>query len=559
MNIENVVKPGFLKRGNLPAKVLTVCNKGSNIVELLLQLPQEDYSVEKVQGKDSEEIAEIVQMVNPDIVFLDLSSYSETDNMVICKSIKNNDETKEVQLVIFGEYGDDSLAARYLEIGVDDFLSRHPESTEVLVKIRNSLQAREYDVIKRDYRMLNDLFQQVQNAKAEWEQSMDCLEDIVMLTDLDGRLVRCNKMLTAITGKRFVELLGSTFNEIVRENGFVCGTAAEDQAEVVHSGGTRFHLHCNDVKDGDGVIFARVVYLHNITKAWQLRKDVQNKSDEVMEAYTRLIEAQGQVRRQRRMASMGELMAGIAHEINSPLGFILSNMDTLARYVDKMITFQQLQSNALDEISGGGDVAAIVDGIARERERLKLDRVVEDIGCVINESNGGAKKVQELARNMNVYSRSDAESFEPADINAGLDCAVNMVWHELRHKGKLKTDYADLPKIECSIGQLSQVFINLLMNAAQSIMKWGEITIKTWLQDDHVCISISDTGEGMTEEVRERLFEPYFTTKEAGKGTGLGLSITNDIIKTHKGEILVDSAIGKGSTFTIKIPVTGGG
>ncbi|NMC73243.1 MAG: GHKL domain-containing protein, partial [Geobacteraceae bacterium] len=167
----------------------------------------------------------------------------------------------------------------------------------------------------------------------------------------------------------------------------------------------------------------------------------------------------------------------------------------------------------------------------------------------------GADRVSTIVRNLKSFSRVDEASCKSANINECIESTVNIVWNELKYRVKLIKDLGDIPPTRCYPQQMNQVFMNLLVNASQAIEGAGEIRIRTWNDEQSIYASVSDTGCGIPESVMNRIFDPFFTTKEVGKGTGLGLSITNDIIKNHHGDIRVESEPGKGTTFTVRIPI----
>jgi two-component system NtrC family sensor kinase len=171
------------------------------------------------------------------------------------------------------------------------------------------------------------------------------------------------------------------------------------------------------------------------------------------------------------------------------------------------------------------------------------------------ESLDGADRVAKIVQDLKNFSRADDAEYKIADINAGIESTINIVWNELKYKATLRKEFGDIPPTRCSMGQLSQVFMNMLVNAAHSIPTQGTITVKTWSANDTIYVSICDTGTGIPADTLDKIFDPFFTTKEVGRGTGLGLSIAYEIIKKHKGEIRVDSEVDKGTTFTISIPI----
>ncbi len=213
------------------------------------------------------------------------------------------------------------------------------------------MEAENFTATKK-YEMLSMVYKEVQKAKIEWEQSMDSIDDLVILTDLDGSILRCNKKLTRLTGKSFNEILGENWPNIFKQFGFREEQHRENHIDIVHKSGERFHIDTCSVKNSNDVAFGSVIYLHNVTKLALLNKKVNDKNIELNKAYTKLNEAQSQILQQEKMASIGQLAAGIAHEINNPIGFILSNLCSLRKYTNKIVGFINEQSKVIKNISG---------------------------------------------------------------------------------------------------------------------------------------------------------------------------------------------------------------
>ncbi|MGC2064211.1 MAG: PAS domain S-box protein [Thermodesulfovibrionales bacterium] len=273
--------------------------------------------------------------------------------------------------------------------------------------------------------------------------------------------------------------------------------------------------------------------------------DIQHQ--ELESAYNELKIAQSQIVQQEKMASIGQLAAGVAHEINNPTGFIMSNLGSLRKYMDKLTEFLRIQGEAID-----GEQA---EAVARQRKALKVDFIIDDTKSLVTESLDGAERIKKIVQDLKNFSRVDEAEQKLTDINAGLESTINIVWNELKYKASVKKEYGEIPQTKCNAGQLNQVFMNMLVNAAHAIEKQGEIRIRTWKEEQSIYVTISDTGSGVPADKLNRIFEPFYTTKEVGKGTGLGLSIAYDIVKKHQGEIRVESEIGKGTTFTVRIPL----
>jgi hemerythrin-like metal-binding protein len=257
--------------------------------------------------------------------------------------------------------------------------------------------------------------------------------------------------------------------------------------------------------------------------------------------------AQNQLLQSEKMAAVGQLAAGVAHEINNPIGFVTSNLGTLKSYVQNL-----LDLIAAHEAAAAGDTAPL----AQVRQGMDIDYLREDIVALLSESSEGLDRVRKIVQDLKDFSHVDEAEWQDANLNAGLDSTLNVVNNEIKYKAEVIKDYGQLPLVRCIPGQLNQVFMNLLVNAAQAIEKRGTITVRTAVQDGMACIAVSDTGCGMAPEVAKRVFEPFYTTKPVGKGTGLGLSLAYDIVvKKHGGRIEVDSTQGIGTTFSISLPL----
>ena len=247
-----------------------------------------------------------------------------------------------------------------------------------------------------------------------------------------------------------------------------------------------------------------------------------------------------------KMSAIGQLAAGVAHEINNPVGFVSSNLNTLSQYVQNMLRLL----DALDSQK------STVNDIKILKESMDYDFLREDVLDLLKESQDGLNRVKKIVQDMKVFSHVDQGGWQMENVNAVLESTINLVWHEIKYKAKLVREFdQNLPAIACLPAQLSQVFMNILVNATQAIDENGEIKITTRAPDSKsVEIIIADNGRGMAADVQPHVFEPFFTTKPAGKGTGLGMSLSYEIIQHHNGEIHFESALGRGTTFYITLP-----
>ncbi|MDY6903251.1 MAG: ATP-binding protein [Thermodesulfobacteriota bacterium] len=291
----------------------------------------------------------------------------------------------------------------------------------------------------------------------------------------------------------------------------------------------------------------------------QLQENNEQLEDRIKERTSEIEQMQGQLVMQEKMAAVGQLAAGVAHEINNPVGFVNSNLTTLSDYLSDMshlITEYERLAAYLEETTQLPEaIMAQIQHLEEIKRKVDIDFILEDLSDLLTESREGLDRVKNIVLDLKDFAHPGESRKIYADINKGLDSTLNVAWNELKYKVQVIKDYGELPWISCHADQLNQVFMNLLVNAAQSIETKGEITITTRGDDDWVTITIKDTGAGIPKENLPRLFDPFFTTKAVGQGTGLGLNMAYNIIRNHDGEIHVESVVGKGTTFTIHLPV----
>ncbi|MEJ5999363.1 ATP-binding protein [Paucibacter soli] len=289
------------------------------------------------------------------------------------------------------------------------------------------------------------------------------------------------------------------------------------------------------------------------TDVKRVQGELQRNFERIKETNARLEEAQNQLLQSEKMASIGQLAAGVAHEINNPIGFVSSNLSTLRRYVESM--FSLLDYYAKLDLSQ--QPPTVSKELAALRQQVDMDFIAEDLPQLLSESDDGLVRVKKIVQDLKDFSRVDQSDWQEADINAGLESTLNVVMNEVKYKAEVRKHYGELPAVRCLAAQLNQVFMNLIVNAAHAIAERGVITLTTRVDGESVCISVCDTGCGMSEETRRRIFEPFYTTKPVGQGTGLGLSLSFSIVQKHGGRIEVESTQGQGSCFHVWIPIQG--
>ncbi|MCX8026285.1 MAG: ATP-binding protein [Thermodesulfovibrionales bacterium] len=470
---------------------------------------------------------------------------------------------------------------------------------------------------------MKNLLSQIERIKNEWQDTIDCIKQMVVLIDISDKIVRCNNAFRLFLGRSYENIIGKNFYSTMAELGIdlkdfdlhngadvyvedkqmwlnidltpfksssekqICGAVVvidditevktlTESLEIVNARIDKERLELQSALDeitfllreveqkGDlGVRFAiadnESEFIFRLGSNFNnMMEMLQSKNRELETAYSELKKAQAQILQREKMASIGQIAAGVAHEINNPMGFITSNLSSLGKYTAKLIDFINEQHKTLEMLASKCDKDMAVnslDKIKQLSQKLKIDFIKEDISNLIKESLDGAERVTKIVQNLKSFARIDEVEWKLANINDCIDNAIKIIWNEIKYKITLKCDYGDIPNIYCNPGELNQVFLNMILNACQAIETKGEIEVKTWAEDRDVFVSIKDTGCGMPEDIINRIFEPFFTTKDVGKGTGLGLSISYDIIKKHDGDITVDSKLGQGTKFTIRLPI----
>ncbi len=344
----------------------------------------------------------------------------------------------------------------------------------------------------------------------------------------------------------------------------------DEKKEIQH-----WQYDCLPVKDDNGRVFQVVIVSKDITK--DLKKtleiktlnkqliektaQIEDKNAELEQTLEKLEETQAQILQSEKMASIGQLAAGVAHEINNPTGFVSSNLKTLTDYQNDINGLVKMYQKFISELNDSWDgplpeqIKARAEKIKDHEEDVDIEFVQEDIMDLIGDCREGTDRIKKIVIDLKDFAHPGEDKIQSTDINMGLESTLNVVNNEIKYVATVKKDFGEISRVKAYPQQLNQVFMNILVNAAQAIEEKGEICVKTRDIDGFVRITISDTGSGIAKENMSKIFDPFFTTKDVGKGTGLGMNIAYNIINKHNGTIEIESEVGKGTTFTIKLPI----
>lgn len=379
---------------------------------------------------------------------------------------------------------------------------------------------------------------------------------------------RCNRKFVDI-----FELDGCVSGELDAKHFFVDKDGFKELSRLMRQtlaqGRSLTHEMCLRTQRGTSIWVQMIAYTTNSedpqASVWWLlqdRTEVMRAQEELVRNYRniqetnrRLEEAQNQLLQSEKMASIGQLAAGVAHEINNPIGFVSSNLGSLRRYVEALLKLVSAYGRHRDEIAQGAELAAL-------EQAADLAYIADDLPELLQESEEGLIRVKKIVQDLKDFSRVDSADWQDADINAGIESTLNVVMNEVKYRADVERQYGQLPPVRCLAGQLNQVFMNLIVNAAHAIEgKRGLVELRSGCEDRDgkpgVWIEVADNGKGMPPEVQRRIFEPFFTTKPVGQGTGLGLSLSFSIVQKHGGAIEVSSTPGQGTCFKVWVPVAG--
>ncbi len=459
----------------------------------------------------------------------------QTRTMITGKTLFTEKSGKKYLVGIISDITDRVEAENQLRVYSDVIESKNNELDKALKETTLAKEFLEQNAVqlKMLVEELNRARETLSRNVAMYTTMINTVPEMIYMKDVNHRFLLANEAFCKDLSLNSDDIVGRTEEEI-----FTFEKAAEfhQDDEIVMKENIQIVDQERQIKDSnneDRWILATKVPLRDVGGAtWGMVNVTRNVTDAQL-SRQKLVQSD-------KLAAIGTLAAGVAHEINNPIGYVNSNLNTMSKYLKKISDYLE-QNKSADE-----------------SQMEKMKEILADFNDAINESIEGSSRVKKIVADLKSFSRIDRAERENADINEGIKSTLNIVWNELKYKCKVETEYGELPELYCMPNQLNQVFMNVTLNAGQSIAgDNGLIKIKTWADAKNIYISIRDNGNGIPEQNLKKIFEPFFTTKPVGKGTGLGLSLVYDIIKKHNGNIGVKSQVGIGTEFIITLPLEG--
>ncbi len=552
------MSPDDSQKGSL--NLLIIDDDNVDRMALQRMLKQTEFNVD-VKEANSKATGLAALRAQPfDCVFLDYQ-LPDGDGLMLLHELNN--ENIAVPIVMMTRQGSEELVVQMLHAGARDYLSKDKMTSQALGRIvRNIIQINQAESVGREIR------QRLAETSARLQYLIDNSPAIIYsaVPNGDFKITFVSENLRNILGYEPNEMLNDMnfwFERIHPDDqpGLMQRLPlllAEGGQQVYdyrfrHRNGEYLWMHdsLRMVYDESGKPLELLGSLLDLTARKTMEEALRTEKEEQQALIRELQEARGQLLQNEKMAAIGQLAAGVAHEINNPVGFINSNLNTLANYMKNIIEVIDLYQAAEPLLEQHETFA---ERVKTAKDNLDLDYIKEDVPKLVKECIDGASRVTQIVQDLKEFSHVDEAEWQPTDLLQGIDSTLNIVNNEIKYKAEVVKEYSELPPVECFASQINQVFMNLLVNAAHAIKEFGTITIRTGIKDSDVWIEIIDTGQGIEPEHINRLFEPFFTTKPVGTGTGLGLSLSFSIVKKHHGRIEVQSKVGQGTCFTVWLP-----
>lgn len=531
---------------------------------MIIQELLEENQYEVQVAEDGIEALQKMDEELPDLILMDIIM-PNMDGIELCQRVRDDEKTRSIPVIMLTAKDESEDKIFGLETGADDYLTKPFNDEELLAKIRSLLRLK---VLQGE---LGQQWSHQNTVVLVADDSMTVREELADLLEKSGKVT-----ILAQDGVEALELVNRHLPELVvldvvmpgMDGIEVCRQIKENPATqqipvVIITSKVDTDEKIRGLNAGaDDFLFkpynereftAKVEALFR-TKKMQLEaeRNVLAKTNfELQKTNQKLRDAQTQLVQQEKMASLGQLVAGVAHEINNPLAFVISNSKIFSQSFEDYHLLLKAYQNLRPVLQEAGKLQEIV---AIEDE-IDLAYLMEQIPHLNKDVEEGLERIRQIVLALRNFSRLDEAEQKRANLIEGLESTLNLLQHQLKNRIKIVKNFEKIPEIDCFPSQLNQVFMNVLVNAIQAISDLGTISLSTRTENESVVIEIQDDGQGIPESILPEIFNPFFTTRKVGEGTGLGLSISYGIIEKHNGEISFTSICEKGATCRIKLPI----
>ena len=554
--------------------ILAIDDKPDNLLSLSALLTGMIPECEVITASSGKEGLEKSKTEKPDTIILDINM-PVLDGFETCRVLKSKQDTKHIPVIMLTAVNTDSASrVKGLELGADAFLTKPIDQFELSAQVKAMLRIKmaednlrkKSEVLEKQvtirtaeltgkHKQLEAQIEerrQVEEAlrasEEKYRTMMEAQEDAIYICSADFRVEYMNPAMIKRSGGDYT---GEYCYKVIHKLNEKCPWCIHDKVINGESINTEvlsprdkktYNVTNSPIVHIDGSVSKLSVY-HDVSKIKQMEEE---KSNLLM-----------QLTMADKMASIGQLASGVAHEINNPVGFVTSNLNSLDGYLSDLKELINLNSNLVSELKDVKLAPAVakiketIESFARDND---LEFLLEDISEIMGDCKEGLDRIKKIVIDLKNFAHPGKEKPELININDGLESTLNVVSNELKYKATVTKELGETAPVMAVPQQINQVFLNILVNAAQAMDEMGEIKIKSWHDKTHTFVTISDTGCGISQENINKIFDPFFTTKKMGEGTGLGMNIAYNIIQKHKGTINIESTPGKGTTFTISLP-----
>ena len=501
------------------------------------------------------------------------------DGLSLCRSIRSAGFGSYIYIIIITAREEKTSHVEGLKAGADDFIPKPVDVEDLKAHVQKGIR-----IITLENRYLH-LQQQLINSRNKLKIVFDAIQEEIVSVDIHFNIMSINKSCSKMVGKGFTEIVDKRFDEFFDkrlvgavQQAFGSPKQQNFLWETTDQYGSKKNRQVTvlPILNSAKRIAIAIVVMKDVTEDFRHAQEIKALNDRLVQTAVQLemknkkledtikqLETtQAQMVQSEKMASIGQLAAGVAHEINNPTGFVSSNLKTLGDYSSDMIQvimkYQRLRDDLLNTKPDeplSAEIISFVGEIASFEKEVDVDFMLSDTTALIGDCREGTERIKKIVMDLKDFAHPGNDQLQLIDVNAGLASTLNVVQNEIKYKAEVERSYGDLPAVYAYPQQLNQVFMNILVNAAQAIEKEGTISIVSRAENGFVEVAISDDGCGIAPENIKKIFDPFFTTKEVGKGTGLGMHIVYNIVQKHSGTVSVQSCVGKGTTFTVRIPI----